>query len=100
MLAKPVAAHIPVGPYRVAIAHIAYRIGYAPDIGVVMRHPSLGAIKFIRGIFSRHGKIADKIEQGLVHLRQIGQLRRPVIHLRVDIDGIVRAPGRPQFFIP
>ena len=33
-------------------------------------------------------------------LREVGRLGRPVVHLRVDVDGVVAAPRRPDLVVP
>ena len=35
-----------------------------------------------------------------MQLGEVGRFRRPVVHLRVDVDRVVRAPRRPHFFVP
>ena len=39
-------------------------------------------------------------EQRLVQLGEVGRLGRPVVHLGVDVDRVVRAPRRPQLVVP
>ena len=35
-----------------------------------------------------------------MQLGHIARLRRPIIHLRVNVQGVVAAPRRPRFFVP
>ena len=45
-------------------------------------------------------KLRIEIEERGVALGQVGDLRRPVVHLRVDVDRVVRAPRRPDHVVP
>ena len=35
-----------------------------------------------------------------MHFRKIGYLGGPVIHLHIDVGGVIAAPWWPQFFVP
>src|SRR5258705_1682779 len=70
------------------------RRGGAPEIGVVMANPPASAILHLRGVTSVLVKFRHHPSQRLVTLRQISRLRGPVVHLRVDVDGVLALPRR------
>ena len=90
MLTEPSTTHVPVCPLRVAIATVAHRIGESPNVGVVVSHPTMCVIEFLRRISSVLLQGWNPFKQWLVHLRKIAWLGRPVVHFRIDIDGVVR----------
>ena len=71
-----------------------------PLVGVVMQHPAIGTIHVTSCLASRHTHLADEFEQRTVHLRQITNLRRPIVHLQIDVRSILRVPRRPHTVIP
>ena len=95
MAAEPGGTHWPQ-PRRCAV----YGSGDAPLVGVVMEHPAVGTVHLAGSLTTRLGHLADEFEQGAVHLREVTDLRRPVVHLEVDVRGVFRVPRREHFFIP
>src|SRR4051812_11801407 len=100
VLAKPWPAEGVVGPDRIAVAIVAYRGRLTPEIGVVMRNPAVGAIVYLRGFSAVDRELLDELEKGQGAVGKIGDLRRPVIHLRVDVDRPIAAPGRAHQLVP
>jgi len=98
--AQPGATHGPICPYRITAAVVAHRPGLAPDIGIVVRHPAVGAVVDLGGLASVNGKHFDEIQKRLVALGEIGNFGRPVIHLGVNVQGPVGTPGRARGIIP
>ena len=77
-----------------------YASGDAPDVGVVVGHPSLLAIHHLRRLGTALAHLADEPEQRLVEVRQACHLGRPVVHLQVDVGGVLAVPGRCQLVVP
>ena len=100
VLRQPRAAHRPRRPDRVAFAEAADRRGLPPQVRVVMRRPAAGAVVDARGRRTRGGEFADHLQQRLVTFGQVGGLGRPVVHLGVDVDRVVAAPGGAHLVVP
>ena len=49
---------------------------------------------------SGYRQFPDHPEQRLLAFRQVCQLGRPVVHLRVDVDRVTAIPGRDRVFVP
>src|SRR5262245_42200050 len=95
MQAQPCATHGPeAGMYAVN------RNCIAPDVGVVMNHKAARAVEVFGNAAPVIERIVDEIEQRLVKLGEVGDLRRPVIHFRVDVDRVLAVPGWLEFLIP
>ena len=73
---------------------------HAPLVGVVMEHPSVGAIHTGCRLAPCLADFPDEPEKGFVHLRQVGHLRRPVVHLEVDVGGVFRIPRGQHLLVP
>ena len=93
--AQPRAAHRPHAPRGTV-----NRRGRAPQVRVVMRHPAARAVLRLRGARAGHGEIIHHREQRLDALGEIARLGGPVIHLRVDVDGVFAAPRRACAVVP
>ena len=76
------------------------RAGNAPEVGVVMGHPSPAAIHVSCGLGPRLAQIANHAEQRLLRLGQVSDERRPVVHLGVDVDGVLRVPRGVHLVVP
>ena len=77
-----------------------HRTRYAPDIGIMMSHPATATIHFPSRLCSRYAQI---LNQRIQRLRGIGEIRylgRPVVHLRIDVDGVFAVPRRISAVIP
>ena len=69
-----------------------HRTCYAPDISVMMCHPATATIHFPSRLCSRYTQILDERIQRLRGVTEIRYLGRPVVHLRIDVDGIFTVP--------
>ena len=77
-----------------------HRAGNAPQVGIVMRHPSATFIHVAGGLGTRHRQVFQHGEQRLVHLAQVGHLCRPIVHFRVNVDGVFAVPRRVRTAVP
>src|SRR5258708_38560204 len=80
MRAQPCAARWPESPQWTID-----RRGGSPEIGVVMTNPAARSILYSRRVTSVFYEFSHHSSQWFMTLRQIRSLRRPVVHLRVDI---------------
>ena len=74
--------------------------GEAPDVGDVMRDEAARAVVHARGLAAWLAQRIEKVEQRLVQLGEVGHLRRPVVHLQVDVEVIVGVPRRAHAVVP
>ncbi len=88
----------PHGPH--APAGRTKELSLVPDIGGMMGHKSPAVIGYPRCLPAVLPQLPQKLQIGKMALRQIGDLCRPVIHLQVDIDMIVRIPWWLQMLVP
>ena len=65
-----------------------------------MCHPAASAIEVPGGVRAGGGDIANQLVEGREHLAQVRGLHRPVVHLHIDIGGVVAAPRRPHVLVP
>ena len=72
----------------------------APDVGVVMGDGAAGFVVALRGDGCGGARVVDEIEEGSVEVGQVGAVGQPVVHLSVDIDGVLGAPGRIDGIVP
>ena len=72
----------------------------APQVGIVMGHPSSAIVHVTSCLRPRHGQVFQHGEQGLVHLTQVGHLGQPIVHLSVDIDGVFAVPRSIRTAVP
>ncbi len=94
VLAEPRAAGGPEAPGTVD------RGGSPPEIGVVVGDPAAGPPLHLGGAGAGFGEILDHGHERLDALAQIGGFGRPVVHLGVDVDRVLAAPGRVQAVVP
>ena len=90
----------PGRPHGPDALHAVGRGGPAPDVRQVVGHPAPGAVVDPGRLLPRGDQLGDVVEQGPVQLGQVGHLGRPVVHLHVDVEVVVRAPGRRQLLVP
>ncbi len=76
------------------------RRGAPPVVGVVVDHPPPGAVLLPGGPRAADGQVVDQVEQGLVALAEVRALRRPVVHLDVDVGGVLAPPGGVEQLVP
>ena len=66
----------------------------------MMSHPPLAVIHRLCRLGTRRAQVANHREQRLLRLCEITHQRRPVVHLRIDVDGVFRIPGRIHLVVP
>src|SRR5215204_3995108 len=71
-----------------------------PEVCVVMDHKPTSAIKFLSDIPSIAHCVLQQLIERLMQFRQITDLGGPVVHFRVDIDGVLAVPGGLKLLIP
>ena len=74
--------------------------GMSPQICVVMDHETASAVKVFRQSAPVFTRIFNQVEQRLVQFRKVADFSGPVVHLRVDIDGVLAVPGRLHLIVP
>ena len=74
--------------------------GRPPEIGVVVGDPAAGAPMHLGGAGAGYREVLDHGHQRLDALAQVGGLGRPVVHLGIDVDRVLAAPGRVQAVVP
>ena len=94
ILAEPGAAGWPEAPGPVD------RGRCAPEVSVMVSHPAAGTPVHFGRAGARLGQVHDHGVQRLDTLGQVARLGRPVIHLGVDVDGVLAAPRRVHAGIP
>ena len=77
-----------------------YRTGNAPEVGIVMGHPTTAAIHLTGRLSARHTQVLNHREQGLLGFSQITYQGRPVVHLGIDVDGVFGIPGGIALVVP
>ena len=77
-----------------------HRTSDAPEVGVVVGHPSLAAIHLTSRNGTRLTEVADHREERLLRLCEVTHEGRPVVHLGIDVDGVFRIPGRIDLVVP
>ena len=93
---EPGAPLMPEAPERLYRARPRRR----PQVGRMGRDPAAHA----EGLAGADGpalrEAPEEVEQRQVALRQAGHLRRPVVHLQVDVEVVVRVPRRREVVVP
>ena len=77
-----------------------HHAGNAPQVRVVMRHPSPTTIHGTCRTRPGHRQVVHHFEKRLMHFAQVSHFSRPVIHFRIDIDGIFAVPRRIDASVP
>ena len=72
----------------------------APDVGVVMCHPSTAAIHVACRGLAGLCEVFDEVEERLFTLRDVAHVGNPVVHFGIDIDGVFAVPRRIGFLVP
>ena len=81
-------------------AGAVYGSGNAPEVGVVVGHPSVATVHLPCGEGSGLAEVANHREQRLLRLGKISHERRPVVHLGIDVDGVLRVPRCIHLVVP
>jgi len=71
-----------------------------PQVCVVVGDPPPGPVLDLGRAGPGLGELGDHPDQGLRALGQVGRLRGPVVHLCVDVDRVLAAPGRAHLVVP
>src|SRR5262245_4188918 len=95
MQAQPCATHGPeAGMYAINRNRIA------PDVGIVMNHKAPRVVEVFGNAAPVIERVVDEIEQRLVKLREVGDLRGPVIHFGIDVDRVLAIPRWFELLVP
>ena len=90
---KPCTAHVPVGPFGLLVL-FTHGVGHRPDVGVVRRAPSpVDAIVVFGGMLTVFRQCCYESVQWHGHLTEVGHFGEPIVLFKVDVHGIVAAPG-------
>src|SRR5699024_2199503 len=89
----------PHRPGRHPVA-LACRERKRPRVRVVVGYPPPHVVHGARRILARIGELGQPAEQWPMALSETGGLGGPVVHLDIDVGGVVRTPRRPQFVVP
>src|ERR1044072_6207548 len=72
----------------------------SPQIGVVMAHPTARAIVNSSRPRTILNELRYQSQQWLMTLRQVRRFDGPVVHLRVDVDGVLAFPRWRHEVVP
>ena len=72
----------------------------APKVGVLVEHPPACAVVLLRHLRALIRNVADQLEQRFGQIAEVGRLRRPVVHLRVDVGRVLRVPHGVHVVVP
>ena len=97
--AEPWSGHHEVGPAWTS-GFLSYGICGAPDVAVVMDRPAVHPVHVPDHLLSRYGTVTDEFHQRNGRSAQPERLRRPVVHLYVDVGVQVAAPRRMPVLAP
>ena len=95
MQREPRAAHRPHAGSRLVDRH---RV--TPEIGVVVNDEATRAVQGAGDAAAVLLGAIDQVEERLVQFGEVADLRRPVVHLDVDVDGVLALPRRRQRVVP
>src|SRR6266404_2037465 len=95
MPAKPCSTHWPHPPGGAVDGR-----GGAPEVRIVMSYPASGAPLDFGGAGARFTEVHYHLYQRVDTFGQIAGFSGPVVHLRVDVDGVFAAPRRVHAFVP
>lgn len=93
---QPDAADRPVAP-----AGPAGRGGReTPEVGVVVEAPAAAAVEIAGDPATLFRRFTDQPEQWLGTRAEVGGFRMPIVHLKIDVGGVIAAPRRHQQMVP
>ena len=94
--AEPCRSHHPEGTGNPVI------LGHAvpPDVRIVVAHKAPAAVHFLCRLFSVRQHGFQKGKQRHMAFGKIAVFRQPVVHFRVDVDGVFTVPGRVHVLVP
>ena len=73
---------------------------YAPDVGVVVRHPPAAAVHLTCRQRPCLTEVAYEREERFGRVAEVAYLRDPVVHLGIDVDGVFAVPHGRYFIVP
>ena len=94
--AEPCRTHLPVRRRSTCIL----RRTVSPDVRVVMSHPASCTVHFRCNLATVRNHSLYQFKKRKMQLRKSGVFRRPVIHLRVDVDRIFAVPHGRETIVP
>ena len=65
-----------------------------------MYHPSVGIVHVACGLLATVTQFLHQPEERLMGLSEVGHLRRPVVHLGIDVEGILAVPCGVGAIVP
>ena len=74
--------------------------GHTPDVGVLVEHPAPGPVMFVRYLGALIGQFLDQRDQRLGTIGQVARFHGPVVHLEIDIGGVLGIPTGILIFVP
>ncbi len=74
--------------------------GDPPEVGVLVVHPPPRAVVLSGHVRALVGQLSHQSRQGLGELAQVADLRRPVVHLGVDVRRVLRVPRGVHVLVP
>jgi hypothetical protein len=77
-----------------------YGSGISPEVGIVVGNPTAAAIEALGYIFSCLCETADEVEEGKLAFDEVGRTGEPVVHLQVDVDGVLAFPRWRHLLVP
>ena len=95
MLAEPCTTRHPD-----AVIGCIDRCRASPEVGIVMQHPTGCIVIFFCRLTTGLRQLFDHLEHRFMCRRKVEQLRRPVVHLSVDICRVFTAPWWYQQVVP
>ena len=76
------------------------RTCHTPEVGIMMSHPTLTTIHILRRLRACLTQITNHREEWLLRFSDVSYKGRPVVHLGIDIDGVLRIPRCIDLSIP
>jgi len=100
----PVVEEVPGGPRAAERPHPPHGLADGhrepPRVGSVVSDPPPGAVQLPGRLPASLPDPVHQVEEGLVALRQVRDLRRPVVHLDVDVRVVIDVPGAGDVLVP
>lgn len=74
--------------------------GAAPEVEVVVDDPAGSAVVKVGDAGARLGEVFEGSEERGVAFGKVGDLGGPVVHFRIDVDGVLAVPGGSERVVP
>ncbi len=72
----------------------------APEVEVVVRDPTEGAVLLLGHRRAGMRQVGNRVVQRRLTFGQVRRQRRPVVHFRIDVAGVLAVPGRVERIVP